>query len=118
MAKKKHIAVDDISDLQTLEEYLKRAKADIRLHYEHALEVENGNVNRALKRLTFATACTVIETALDYATEVQEKEERGVELGEMARQIVGTLPLLSMIAYGVGTKFLTDKLEVIEKEDT
>lgn len=118
MAKKKHITVDDISDLQTLEGCLKQAKADIRLHYEQALQVENGNVNRALKRLTFAAACTVLKTAFNYATEVQEKEERAVELGEMARQIVGTLPLLSMIAYGVDPKLLTDKLDVLVKEDT
>lgn len=118
MAKKKHITADDISDLQTLEEYFKRLKPDIKLHYEHALEVENWNVNRALKRLAIATACAALKTAFDYATEVQEKEERAVELGEMAAQIVGTLPILSMIAYGVGTKFLTDKLDVLEKEDT
>lgn len=114
----KHITVDDISDLQILEGYLKRAKADIKLHYEHALEVENGNVNRAIKRLILATACSVLKTALDYAKEVQEKEERAVELGEIATHIIGTLPLLSMIAYGVGTKLLTDKLDVLEKEDT
>ena len=118
MVKKKHITVDEITDLQTLEGYLKRAKADIRLHYEHALEVENGNVNRALKRLTFGIACSVLKTAFDYATEIQEEEGRAVELGEMAAQIVGTLPMLSVIGYGVGTKLLTDKLGVLEKEDT
>lgn len=114
---KPHITVDDISDLQTLEGYFKRAKGDIRLRYKHALEAENGNVNRALKRLAFATACTILSTALNYTTEVQEKEERAVDLGKMAMQIVGTLPILSMIAYGIGSKLLTDELEVLEKEE-
>ncbi len=118
MAKKKHITVDDISDLLTLEEYFKRAKADIKLHYEHALEVENGNVNNAIKRLAMATACSVLTTAFDYAQKVQNEEECGVRIEELAEQIVGTLPMLSMIAYGVGTKLLTDKLDVLEKEDS
>lgn len=113
---KKHITVDDISDLQTLEGFLKRAKSDIKLHYEHALEVENGNVNRAIKRLAIATACSVIQTAFDYAAKIQDEEERGVTTEELAQQIVGTLPILSMVAYGVGTKLLTDKLEVLEED--
>lgn len=113
----KHITVDDISELQSLEELLKRTKLDIQLHYEHALEVEKGNVNRAIKRLAIATACSVIQTAFDYAKEVQDKEERGVTTEELAQQIVGTLPILSMIAYGVGTKLLTTKLHVLEKEE-
>ena len=117
MAKKKHITVDDISDLQTLEEYLKRLKPDIKLHYEHALELENGNVNRAIKRLSMATACSVLTTALDYAQKVQNEEERGVRIEELAEQIVGTLPILSMVAYGVGTKLLTTKLHILEKEE-
>lgn len=117
MTNKKHITVDDISDLQTLEGYFKLIKADIRLHYKHALEVENWNINRALKRLAIATACSVIQTAFDYASKVQNEEERGVTCEELAQQIVGTLPFLSMIAYGVGTKLLTDKLEVFEKEE-
>lgn len=115
---KKHITVDDISELQTLEGFLKRAKSDIKLHYEHALEVENGNVNNAIKRLSIAAACTVLTTAFDYAEKVQDEEERGVEIEELAMQLVGTLPMLGMIGYGVGTKLLTDKLDVLEKEDT
>lgn len=113
---KKHITVDDISDLQTLEDYLKRAKSDIQLHYKHALEVENWNVNNAIKRLSMAAACTVLKTAFDYAQKVQEEEERAVQIEELAQQIVGTLPLLSMIGYGVGTKLLTDNLNVLERE--
>ena len=118
MAKqKKHITVDDISDLQTLEDFLKRAKSDIKMHYEHALEVENGNINAALKRLSMAAACVVLTTAFDYAKKVQDEEERGVQIDELAEQIVGTLPMLSMIGYGVGTKLLTDKLDVLDKEE-
>ena len=114
----KHITVDDISELQTLEDFLKRAKSDIKMHYEHALELENGNVNRAIKRLLMATACSVLMTAFDYAKKVQDEEERGVEIEELTTQLVGTLPMLSMVGYGVGTKLLTDKLDVLEKEDS
>ena len=64
----KHITVDDISELQALERLLKQAKSDLKLHYKHALEVENGNVNRAIKRLALANACTVLNTAFEYAT--------------------------------------------------
>ena len=118
MAKqKKHITVDDISELQALEKLLRLAKSDIRKHYEHSLEVENGNVNRAIKRLSIAVACTTLKTALDYAQKVQDEGERGVQLDELAYQIIGTLPLLSIIGYGIGTKLLTDKLDVLEEED-
>lgn len=118
MAKQnKHITVDDITELQTLEDFLKRAKSDIKIHYEHALSVENGNVNRAIKRLNVVTACALMKTAFEYAQKVYDKEERGVEIEELAMQLVGTLPMLSMIGYGVGTKLLTDKLEVIDKEE-
>lgn len=113
----KHITVDDISELQTLEGFLKRAKSDIKLHYEHALEVENGNVNHAIKRLSIAAACVMLKTAFDYAQKVQDEEERGVQIDELAEQVVGTLPMLSMIGYGVGTKLLTDKLDIIESEE-
>lgn len=113
----KHITVDDIAELQTLDGFLKRAKSDIKLHYEHALEVENGNVNRAIKRLSMAAACVMLKTAFDYAQKVQDEEGRGVELDELAMQVIGTLPMLSMIGYGVGTKLLTEKLDVIEKEE-
>ena len=114
---KKHITVDDISDMQTLEELLKRIKPDIKLHYKHALEVENGNINNAIKRLSMDAACSVLKTAFDYAQKVQNEEKRGVQIDELVEQIVGTLPILSMIAYGVGTKLLTTKLNILVKEE-
>lgn len=114
----KHITVDDITEMQFLEELLKCTRSDIRMHYDHALEVENGNVLRAIKRLSTAASCVLLKTAFDYAEKVQNEEERGVELDELARAVAGTLPVVSMIAYGVGTKLLTDKLDVLEKEDT
>lgn len=113
----KHITVDDITELQTLEGFLKRAKSDIKIHYEHALSVENGNVNRAIKRLSLAAACSLMKTAFEYTEKVQDEEERGVQIEELAMQLIGTLPMLSMIGYGVGTELLTDKLEVIDKEE-
>ena len=113
----KHITVDDISELQALERLLKQAKSDLKLHYKHALEVENGNVNRAIKRLALANACTVLNTAFEYAQKIQDDEKRGVELNELGMQIIGTLPMLSMVAYGVGTKLLTTKLHIYEKEE-
>lgn len=113
----KHITVDDISELQTLEGFLKRAKSDIQLHYKHALRLENGNVSNAIKRLSMAAASVMLKTAFDYAKKVQDEEERGVGIEELAMQVIGTLPMLSMIGYGVGTKLLTDKLEVLEKEE-
>lgn len=114
----RHITVDDIAEMQSLEELLKRTKPDIKMHYEHALDMENGNILRAIKRLSTAVSCVLLKTAFDYAQKVQNEEERGVELDELAMQVAGTLPVLSMIAYGVGTKLLTDKLDVLEKEDT
>lgn len=118
MAKqKKHITVDDISDMQSLQESMRRAKADIKLRYAYTLEVENNNVNRAIKRLTMATACAVLSTAFEYATKVQEEEGRGCSIEELALQVVSTIPFLSMIAYGIGETVFTTKLDVLEKED-
>lgn len=112
----KHIEVDDISGLQTLEEIIASSKKEIAKWYETCLEQEDGNINRATKRLVMGVAAGTLSTALQFATELQEKEERGVTVKEMAERICVSPCFLAMIAWVVGEKFLTDDVEVAMPE--
>lgn len=113
---KKHITVDDINEIQSLEELIVESKKNIEEWYQHALEVEDGNINRATKRLITGIAAGTLQTALDFAVQEQAKTGRGVSPAEMAGRICASPCFMAVIAWVIGEKILTDDVEVVVEE--
>lgn len=113
---KKHITVDDINEIQSLEELIVESKKNIEEWYQHALEVEDGNINRATKRLVTGIAAGTLQTALDFAVQEQAKTGRGVSPVEMAGRICVSPCFMAVIAWVIGEKILTDDVEVVVEE--
>lgn len=113
---KKHIIVDDIDELQSLEELIARSKENIEGWYRKALEVEKGNINRAIRRLVTGIAAGTIQSAIDLAIEEQAKTGRGITPLGMAGHICVSPAFVAVIAWVIGEKILTDDVEVLIEE--
>lgn len=113
---KKHITVDDIDEIQSLEELIARSKENIEGWYRKALEVEDGNISRAIRRLVTGIAAGTLQTALDFAVQEQAKTGRGVSPAEMAGRICVSPCFMAVIAWVIGEKILTDDVEVLIEE--
>ena len=101
---KPHITVDNISSMQELEKLIAESKKQLREWYDRSLEIEHGNVCRAIDRLLGGIARGTLKTALDYGVEMQEREGRGATIGEMAKPIACSSALIGCIALIVGDK--------------
>lgn len=101
---KPHITVDNISSMQELEKLIAESKKQLREWYDQSLEIEHGNVCRAINRLLGGIACGTLQTALDYGLEKQQHEGTGATIHEMARTIVCTSALIGCIALIVGDR--------------
>lgn len=99
---KPHITVDNISSMQELEKLIAESKKQLREWYDQSLEIEHGNVCRAIDRLLGGIACGTLQTALDYGVEKQQREGTGATIHEMAKTIACSPALIGCIALIVG----------------
>lgn len=113
---KKHITVDDIDEIQSLEELIARSKENIERWYHKALEVEDGNINRAVRRLVTGIAAGTIQSAIELAVEEQAKTGRGITPLDMAERVRASPAFVAVIAWVIGEKILTDDIEVLIEE--
>lgn len=101
---KPHITVDDISSIQELENSIAETKTQLRKWYDKSLEIENGNVCRAINRLVSGIAFGTLQTVLDYGVKKQQREGTGSTIREMAEVIVRSPAFIGCIAIIVGDK--------------
>lgn len=101
---KPHITVDNISSMQNLENLIAECKKQLQEWYDHALEIEHGDVCMAINRLLGGLACGTLQSALDYAVEKQENKREGATIREMAEVIACSPALIGSIALIVGDK--------------
>jgi hypothetical protein len=113
---KPHITVDEISSMQNLEELIAESKKSLQEWYDNALEIEHGNVCRAIDRMLGGIACGTLQTALDRGVEIQEEEGHGSTLFEMAKPIACSPALIGCIALIVGDKPSDCEVVVDESE--
>jgi hypothetical protein len=116
MNMKPHITVDDINEIQSLEERIVKSKKKIEEWYQRALEIEDGNINRATTRLVTGIAAGTLQIALDFAVQEQAKTGHGVSPAEMAGRICVSPCFMAVIAWVIGEKILTDDVEVVVEE--
>lgn len=109
---KPHITADDITDLQALEELMGKTKTDLRNWYEQELEVEGGNISRALKRLSVGLAAGTIQSALNFGLEKQEQSGNGTTIPEMANRVCVSPAFIAAIIIVMGDKILTDDIDI------
>lgn len=114
---KPHITADDISDLQALEELMGKTKTTLRNLYEHTLEVENGNISRALKRLSVGIAAGTIQSAINFGLEKQEESGNGITVPEMAYRVCVSPAFIAAIIIVMGDKILTDDIDIWISDD-
>lgn len=114
---KPHITADDITDLQALEELMGETKTNLRNWYEQALEVENGNISRALKRLSVGIAAGTIQSALNFGLEKQEQSGDGITIPEMANRVCVSPAFIAAIIIVMGDKILTDDIDIWISDD-
>ena len=113
---KPHITVDNISSMQDLEEMIADSKKHLKIWYDQALEIEHGDVCRAINRLLGGLACGTLQSALDYGVEKQEKDGEGATLMEMAQTIASSPVFIGSIALVVGDKPSDCEVVVDESE--
>lgn len=113
---KPHITVDNISSMQELEKLIAESKKTLREWYDQSLEIENGNVCRAINRLLGGIACGTLQTAFDYGVKKQQREGTGVTIDEMAKPIACSPALIGCIALIVGDKPSDCEVVVDESE--
>lgn len=114
---KPHITVDDITELQALEELMGETKTNLRNWYEHALEVEGGNISRALKRLSVGIAAGTIQSALNFGLEKQKESGDGITVPEMAIRVCASPAFIAAIIIVMGDKILTDDIDIWISDD-
>lgn len=114
---KPHITTDNITDLQALEELMGETKTNLRHWYEQALEVEGGNISRALKRLSVGIAAGTIQSALDFGLEKQEESGNGITVPEMANRVCVSPAFIAAIIIVMGDKILTDDIDIWISDD-
>ena len=114
---KPHITADDITDLQALEELMGETKTNLHNWYEQALEVEGGNISRALKRLSVGIAAGTIQSALNFGLEKQEQSGDGITIPEMANRVCVPPAFIAAIIIVMGDKILTDDIDIWISDD-
>lgn len=114
---KPHITPDDITDLQALEELMGKTKTDLHNWYEQALEVEGGNISRALRRLSVGIAAGTIQSALNFGLEKQEQSGDGITVPEMAKRVCASPAFIAAIIIVMGDKILTDDIDIWISDD-
>lgn len=114
---KPHITADDITDLQALEELMGETKTNLRNWYEQALEVEGGNISRALKRLSVGIAAGTIQSALNFGLEKPEQSGDGITISEMANRVCVSPAFIAAIIIVMGDKILTDDIDIWISDD-
>jgi hypothetical protein len=114
---KPHITADDITELQALEELMGETKTDLHNWYEHTLEVEGGNIHRALKRLSVGIAAGTIQSALDLGLEKQKESGCGITVPEIANQVCVSPAFIAAIIIVMGDKILTDDIDIWISDD-
>lgn len=113
---KPHITVDNISSMQELEKLIAESKEQLRKWYDQSLEIEHGNVCRAINRLLSGIACGTLKTAIDYGVEKQMKKGQAATIHEMAKPIACSPALIGCIALIVGDKPSDCEVVVDESE--